>query len=400
MYFYEKGKGRYKAAPRRRLEGGARGRRAQAPAGRAAASATWRSCLNGRLPAEFEPLLARLLYKPDRNRIESKALEDACARAQAHACATVRALRRAALDARLPSRPLSVRAFPATAPAFRTCRLPPLPDDLPLADVAAFSIDDATTTEIDDAFSVADARATATCASASTSPRPRSASRPVPRSTRSRASGCPPSYFPGGQDHDAAAGRRSSATRSRRAGACPALSLYLELACRDARRVAANPARVERCRIAANLRHDALERVFNERASRPARWIEHAVRRASCSSCLHRLAAVLEAGRGDEPSDQSSRGRVQLPRRRRSRARSSSASAASPIDKLVSELMILVNSELGQAARRARGAAAIYRVAGSPTARCSMSTVPPSTRGWASRTTRGRARRCGAMSIS
>jgi exoribonuclease-2 len=31
--------------------------------------------------------------------------------------------------------------------------LPVLPQDLPVADVAAFSIDDVTTTEIDDAFS-------------------------------------------------------------------------------------------------------------------------------------------------------------------------------------------------------------------------------------------------------
>ena len=34
---------------------------------------------NGQLPAEFAPLLSQLIYKPDRNRSETKALEAACA---------------------------------------------------------------------------------------------------------------------------------------------------------------------------------------------------------------------------------------------------------------------------------------------------------------------------------
>ena len=63
--------------------------------------------------------------------------------------------------------------------------------DLPLAEVAAFSLDDIGTTEIDDAFSVTRV-SDDECASASTSPRRASRSRPARRWTRSRASGCRP----------------------------------------------------------------------------------------------------------------------------------------------------------------------------------------------------------------
>jgi exoribonuclease-2 len=56
----------------------------------------------------------------------------------------------------------------------------------PIADVRAFSIDDATTTEVDDAFSVRGSRMTAT-RSAFTSPPRRSAFRADRRSTHWRA---------------------------------------------------------------------------------------------------------------------------------------------------------------------------------------------------------------------
>src|SRR5881409_1644982 len=79
MYFYRKGRGRYRAAPPETLRAALAGveRRKQ----QALQIQAWAERLErGELPPEFEPLLAELLYKPDRNRLETKALEEACTR--------------------------------------------------------------------------------------------------------------------------------------------------------------------------------------------------------------------------------------------------------------------------------------------------------------------------------
>src|SRR4029079_17796770 len=77
MYFYKKGKGRYRKAPPESL------RAALASVERkqreAAQIAGWVGELAARrLPAEFAPKLAMLLYKPDKNSLEWKALAAAC----------------------------------------------------------------------------------------------------------------------------------------------------------------------------------------------------------------------------------------------------------------------------------------------------------------------------------
>ena len=78
IYFHRKGKGRFRKAPPEILHAALAGqekKRQQALAiGRMADELK-----AGQLPAEFAPLLNQLLYKPDRNRPETKALEAACA---------------------------------------------------------------------------------------------------------------------------------------------------------------------------------------------------------------------------------------------------------------------------------------------------------------------------------
>ena len=78
MYFYKKGKGRYKAAPPDALKSALASvekKRLQAEL-----QARYTEQLgNFQLPAEFAEHLAMVLYKPDRNTIEVKALEAACA---------------------------------------------------------------------------------------------------------------------------------------------------------------------------------------------------------------------------------------------------------------------------------------------------------------------------------
>src|SRR6266853_1386929 len=152
MYFYRKGRGRYRAAPpetlRAALVGIEKKKQQQLQI-----SAWAEELASGALPEEFLPLLAQLLYKPDRNRAETKALEEACART---------GLSPAKLIERCGALPSSHdyhlnRVLCEYFPKGTGC-VPGLeatePRDLPLADARAFSLDDASTTEIDDAFSI------------------------------------------------------------------------------------------------------------------------------------------------------------------------------------------------------------------------------------------------------
>ena len=78
MYFHRKGRGRFRKAPPEILQAALAGlekKRLQA----AAIARMVDELKGGQLPAEFAPLLAQLIYKPDRNRSEIKALEAACA---------------------------------------------------------------------------------------------------------------------------------------------------------------------------------------------------------------------------------------------------------------------------------------------------------------------------------
>src|SRR5712691_3174506 len=77
MYFYRKGRGRYRAAPpetlRAALAGIERKKQQQVQV------SAWAEQLeHGAFSEEFRPLREQLLYKPDRNRAETKALEEAC----------------------------------------------------------------------------------------------------------------------------------------------------------------------------------------------------------------------------------------------------------------------------------------------------------------------------------
>ena len=78
IYFYKKGKGHYKAAPAEALQSAL----ASAEKKRllAASQARYTEELTAfTLPPEFTDKLPQLMYKPDRNTIEAKALEAACA---------------------------------------------------------------------------------------------------------------------------------------------------------------------------------------------------------------------------------------------------------------------------------------------------------------------------------
>ncbi len=152
MYFYKRGKGRYRKAPADALKAALASVERKKREGEQMAA--WTDELSAhRLPDALRARLPMLLHKPDKNALEWKALAAACAALQTNPlsllaqCGAIPSSHDYHYDAFL------AQAFPhgVAFPAWGT--LPALPD-LPTADVRAFSIDDATTTEIDDAFSV------------------------------------------------------------------------------------------------------------------------------------------------------------------------------------------------------------------------------------------------------
>ena len=149
LYFYKKGRGRYKAAPEASLKAALAGveRKKQ----QALQKLQYFDQLSaGQLPPAFMPLVKTLLYAPDKNTFEFKALDEACAAlhlSPAHLlerCGAIPSSHDFHLNRFL------FEHFPRGA-AHAEILVAGSAHELPLAEVAAYSIDDAATTEIDDA---------------------------------------------------------------------------------------------------------------------------------------------------------------------------------------------------------------------------------------------------------
>jgi exoribonuclease-2 len=350
IYFHKKGKGRYRAAPPDVLKAalaGAEKKRQQL----ALQARMTEQLARFELPAEFAGHLEYLLYKPDRNTLEVKALEAACA--ATHLSAAHLLQRCGALpsthDYHLQR--FLFEHFP------RGTGFPPVElaswDELPLAGVNAFSIDDAATTEIDDAFSV-ERLASGNWRIGVHIAAPALGILRDSDGDQVAAQRLSTVYMPGAKitmlPDSVVQAFTLSADR-----VCPALSMYNEID-GETLEVLAHESRVERIHIAANLRHDTLEPLFNE-DTLAAGKLDYPY--AHELALLWKLVQKLEAARG-KPSDSSTQqmdynfhidsdavgenglgsenARVSITQRRR----------GSPIDKVVSELMILVNSEWGK----------------------------------------------------
>jgi exoribonuclease II len=149
VYFRRKGRGQYQRAPQEQLQmalASLEKKRQQA-----LVQAGYEEA--GKLPEALAAKAIGLLTKPDKNTIEYKALE---------AAAAARGISQARLmlecggipSARALHEARFLSEFFPHGIGFPAVEIPPLPEDLPDAEVEAFSIDDVTTTEIDDAFSV------------------------------------------------------------------------------------------------------------------------------------------------------------------------------------------------------------------------------------------------------
>lgn len=154
VYFHRKGKGKYRAAPEDILKAALAGLEKKRKI--AEQQEQWASALaQGQLPEPFDRIAAQLLARPDKNTTEYKALMEACSRAgrspellllEAGAFSSIHALMRERFNAIY---------FPKGTEV--DLPVPEIPEEwarLPVAQVRAFSIDDSSTTEIDDAFSV------------------------------------------------------------------------------------------------------------------------------------------------------------------------------------------------------------------------------------------------------
>jgi exoribonuclease-2 len=336
IHFHKKGRGRYRPAPAETLAAAKAGLEkkrlaAEKQAHLAAELAAFR------LPPEYASLIPRILIAPDKNTLEYKALEDAAA---ATGLTPLRLIDRCgAIPSTLEFHRMSftLEWFPRGT-GFAPVTEPIDPPELPLAGVRAFSVDDEATTEIDDALSIqwhddGGARVGIHIAAPALGITPGSEFDRVARERLSTV------YFPGdkitmlpetlihhytlGETHD-----------------CPALSLYVDVA--PDLRVLGVETKVEQVHIADNLRHEALEAQFNVATLKNPDFPDYPYRREL--EWLRDFAAVLEAGRGKtETVDRVDYNfkvegeHIRIEPRKR----------GSPIDKVVSELMIFANAHWG-----------------------------------------------------
>ena len=360
IYFYKKGKGRYKAAPQASLQAALAG--VEKKKQQALLQAQYVEQLkSGVLPETFKPLALQLLFKPDKNSIEFKALDAACKELQTTPQRLMLTTGGLASPKQLHDAKFLFEFFPKGS-GFPEVSIPTPPAGLPLADVQAFSIDDVTTTEIDDALSVvtlADGkiRVGIHIAAPGLGIKRDDAIDAMARARMSTV------YMPGEKitmlpDALVAAFTLDEGKQ------CPALSLYATLDPSDWS-VLSTETRAEIVPIAANLRHNDLDALVTEEAL--ADGSGDYAHKADIA-LLWQWAQVLEKGRmakresfGLRP-EQNNRvdfnfyvddDVVTITRRKR----------GAPLDKIVAELMIFANSTWGKFIAD-HGVPGIYRAQG------------------------------------
>ena len=360
IYFYKKGRGRYKAAPEQSLRAAQAG--IEKKKQQAVVQARYVEELKAnRLPASMQPLVLQLLFKPDKNGIEYKALEAACDELHTSPQRLMLAAGGIASPKALHMARFLFENFPRGA-GFPHVPVPAAPSGLPLATVAAFSIDDVTTTEIDDAFSVeqlADGllRVGIHIAAPGLGIRPDDA---VDKMARARMSTV---YMPGDKI-TMLPDEIVNAFTLAEDKTCPALSLYATLNPADWT-VISTTTRAELVPIKSNLRHNDLDDLVNEETLANG---EGEYPHKAELALLWQWAQQLEAGRmkkreefGLKP-EQNNRvdfnfyvedDVVSVVRRKR----------GAPLDKIVAELMIFANSTWGKLMHDS-GVPGIYRSQG------------------------------------
>ncbi len=259
-YFRRLGKGLFKKAPEETVKAALLGieRKKQL----ALQIEAWAAELvQGQCPAAVREQLYRILFKPDKNGPEYKAVVEAAKRAQKAPLDLLTAAGAIESPYQFHWQRFLFEQFPKGHAFTPGLAAPAIKDDLPLAAVQAFSIDDSATTEIDDALSV-QGLGTGTVTFGVHIAAPGLAITPdtaIDKVARERLSTV---YMPGWkitmlpdevvQAYTLAEGRN-----------CPAVSLYVTLD-EATLEVRSSETRLELVPIAANLRHDKLDAVVTE----------------------------------------------------------------------------------------------------------------------------------------
>ncbi|MGZ9029908.1 MAG: ribonuclease catalytic domain-containing protein [Burkholderiaceae bacterium] len=369
IYFYRKGRGRYRAAPADTLK--------------AALSAVERKRLQdelkqqhvealkaGKAPAAIAQQAIALLVKPDKNGIEYKAVEQASNALQTTPLKLLLSTGAIASPYRWHVDSFLAIHFPR-GPGFADLPAPVLPDDLPLAPAPAFSVDDSATTEIDDAFSVVPLGERLRIGIHIAAPGvavPRD--HPLDALARGRMS----TVYAPGLKYTMLPDAWVEAFSLNESRIVPVLSLYATVDA-GSYEVLGTESRVERVRIAANLRHDRLDDVITEEAIASGRFdAPFAPELAQLWKFARALLARREEVRGrPEPlgrvdysfviDGEGEQARVSIKPRRR----------GAPLDLIVAEMMILANSVWGGWLAECK-VAGIYR--SQSMGRVRMSTTP------------------------
>lgn len=355
VYFRRKGRGRYQRAPEDQLKAAlaALERKKQ----QALVQAEYEAQLKAMtLPESFRGKVLQLLFRPDKNSLEYKAMDAACTALGMTPMRLMVAVGGIASPRALHEAKFLAECFPKGI-GFPDVTVPEPAGDLPLADVQAFSIDDVTTTEIDDALSVTTLpdgklRIGVHIAAPALGIQRGDALDAIARQRLSTV------YFPGDKITmlpDAVVERYTL----QEGRTCPAVSLYVTVDMQGAEGgqplIVGSETRAERVPIAANLRHNLLEDVVTE-AALAAGTGDYPFREA-LTQLYHfagflydeRQKARLASGLRPESHNRADYSfyidtlddgseRVRIEQRKR----------GSPLDKIVAELMILANSTWGK----------------------------------------------------
>ena len=340
MYFYKKAKGVFKAAPEETLKQAlaAIERKKQQDAQIDA----WAEALKrGEMPSEIATDLKTILHAPDKQSLTYKAFTKAADALKTSAYELAKKTGGITSIPQYLQDGFEIKYFPKGTD-FPDLPLPEMPN-LPKADVTAFSIDDESTTEVDDALSLTDL-GNGTKRVGIHIAAPSLAIKPGDKMEKNIMERLSTVYFPGGkitmlpENWIAAFSLDAGAYR-------PAVSIYFDV---DSEFNVGEPTcKIEAVNIAENLRIQAIEPHFNAETGLDEAG-EMMFAHHQDLIWFHQFAVALQKARGKYEPDRAPQydysieldeeGRVSVVRRER----------GSPIDMLVSEMMILANSTWAQ----------------------------------------------------
>ena len=340
MYFYKKAKGVFKAAPEETLKQAlaAIERKKQQDAQIDA----WAEALKrGEMPSEIAADLKTILHAPDKQSLTYKAFTKAADALKTSAYELAKKTGGITSIPQYLQDGFEIKYFPKGT-GFPDLPLPEMPD-LPKADVTAFSIDDESTTEVDDALSLTDL-GNGTKRVGIHIAAPSLAVKPGDKMEKNIMERLSTVYFPGGkitmlpENWIAAFSLDAGAYR-------PAVSIYFDV---DGEFNVGEPTcKIEAVNIAENLRIQTIEPHFNAETGLDEAG-EMMFAHHQDLIWFHQFAVALQKARGKYEPDRAPQydysieldeeGKVSVVRRER----------GSPIDMLVSEMMILANRTWAQ----------------------------------------------------